>query len=86
MDIQNLSDRQISDLINRCEVELMERRNAEYEEALTHRIYVDACSPDLREGYLEWLQGAGSHHQAAQEILEDHIAQQELKQVMRGQD
>lgn len=86
MDIQNMSDRQLGDLINRCEVELMERRNAEYEMEISHGILVQDCSLDQREDYLEWLRGAGNHHYRSQEILEawdDYLSQEDIKQSRR---
>jgi len=92
-----MSNRQIEEVINNGLVELQERRNAEYEDALSHGILVQECSLEYRQDYIEWLRGAGSHHPRSHEILEawsDHcndledvmddvVSQEERKQSMR---
>lgn len=88
IDITDMSNRQIEDLIHNAMVELQERTNAEYyQDAICHGILVQECSLPHRQGYIEWLKGAGAHHPKSFEILdawEDHCSQGERKESMRN--
>jgi len=87
IDITNMSDRQLQNVIQDALVELQERRNTEwYQDAICHGILVQETSQELRQDYIEWLEGAGAHHPKSAEILEaweDHCSQEERKESMR---
>ena len=82
IDITDMSNRQIEDLIQDAMVELQERQHAEYyQDAICHGILIQECSLEYRQGYIEWLKGAGSHHPKSYEILdawEDHRNQEDI--------
>ena len=88
IDITDMSNRQIEDLIQDSLVELQERQNAEYyQDAICHGILVQECTLNYRQGYIEWLKGAGAHHPKSAEILdawEDYCDQEERKESMRN--
>jgi hypothetical protein len=87
IDFTSMTSDDISRIIQMGEVELRERNNLVFEDAITHHLYVDECPDHIdREEYLEYLQGPGSHHPAAQTILadwDDKQSQEDRKQSMR---
>ncbi len=84
-DITNMSNRQIEDLCHQCEVELQERRLAQeeiYRDAMTHHLFIDELSEDLRSGYHDWLK-ENLHHPAACDIIEAYYSDEQYKSAIK---
>ena len=86
-DITNMSNRQIEDLCHQCEVELRERRiaqQANYEDAMTHGLYIDEVDEAHRKGYHDYLR-ENMHHPMASDLLQQYYSDEEYKQSIRNQ-
>ena len=85
MDIQNMSNRQLEDIIHQASVELQDREYRIYEDALTHRLSVGECEPKYRQGYIDWLAEVGGCGEtpAAQDILDEWYSEQDIIQSRR---
>jgi len=84
IDITDMSNRQITELVQTAVTELQEREsNQWYLYAIEHRSLVQNTKLHLREAYIEWLTGAGAHYPESAAILdawEDHCNQEDIIQ------
>ena len=84
IDFTSMTSDDISGIIQMAEIELRARNDLVFEDAITHHVYVDEVPDHIdKEEYLEYLQGPGAHHPAAQTILAEWQSQEDRKQSMK---
>ena len=85
MDIINMSNRQLEELANACQVELQDRQYRVYDDALTHELYIDEVDEGQRQGYIDYLEELAGPGESPlpQEILSAWYSLQDLLQTRR---
>ena len=81
MNIQDMSNRQLEELISSAQVELQDRQYRIYEDAITHGIYVGEVEEKYRDGYIEYLEhNYTDGRPAIMDILDDWHNQKHIIQ------
>ena len=84
MNIQDMSNRQLEEVIHMAQVELQDRHYRIMDDALTMGLYVGEVEEKYRQGYIEYLEECAGPGESpgAMEILQEWYSQQDRKQSM----
>jgi len=83
MNIQDMSNRQLEEVIHMAQVELQERQlRIDCEDALNNHLYVGEIEDTYRGAYISYLEERSNDLPLADEILSEWYSQQDRKQSM----